>query len=114
MRLSKAAILALQLQKRNQAEWQLICGSAWRNDEGYIFTRQDGSRIHPDAFTHEFTRIARRAGLDGLTPHSLRHTCATFLLEANQHPKKAAECWVTHWKSCLSDTAIFLRKCRKA
>jgi len=90
VRLSVTAIQALKLQQKNQVNWQLICGSAWRNEEGYIFTRQDGSPIHPDAFTHEFTRIARQAGLDGLTPHSLRHTCATFLLEADQHPKKAA------------------------
>ncbi|MGQ9755434.1 MAG: tyrosine-type recombinase/integrase, partial [Desulfotomaculales bacterium] len=84
-------IEALRAQAEQQERWRLICGPEWRNEKGLVFTRRNGSPIHPDAFTHEFARITRAAGLVGLTPKSLRHTHATMLLAANQHPKKVSE-----------------------
>lgn len=89
--LPPVAIEALRAQAKQQERWQFICGPRWQNENDLVFTRKNGSPIHPDAFTHEFARIARAAGLGELTPKSLRHTHATMLLAANQHPKKVAE-----------------------
>ena len=40
-----------------------------------------GGRMDPDNFSKAVGRLGRRAGLDGVHPHLLRHTCATLLLD---------------------------------
>ena len=37
---------------------------------------------HPDTVGHKFNKIVKEAKLDGITPHKVRHTFATLLLEA--------------------------------
>lgn len=37
---------------------------------------------HPDTLTHHFNKVVREAGLKGITPHKVRHTFATLLLQA--------------------------------
>lgn len=50
-------------------------------DNALVFAREDGTPIHPDAVSHWFRRYADKCGLQDFTFHSLRHTCATLLLE---------------------------------
>lgn len=50
-------------------------------DNALVFFRDDGSPIHPDAVSRWFRRYADTCGLKDFTFHSLRHTCATLLLE---------------------------------
>lgn len=50
-------------------------------DHDLVFFRPDGSPVHPDALSHWFRRYADQCGLKDFTLHSLRHTCATLLLE---------------------------------
>lgn len=49
---------------------------------GPLFTTRDGTRIGNTGFYRIFSRMVKRAGLAdaGITPHSLRHYCATALL----------------------------------
>ena len=51
---------------------------------GFVFTLEPtGSRpLHPDTITGGFQRLCRRAGLDGVRLHDLRHLHATQLLAA--------------------------------
>lgn len=45
-----------------------------------MFSREDGSPIHPDTFTRLTKQATREAGLDPITPHLLRHLAATTLM----------------------------------
>ena len=56
-------------------------GRAWR-DTGLVFTREDGSQLHPDTATTAFERLYRAAGLPPIRVHDLRHTAASLALQA--------------------------------
>lgn len=54
-------------------------GDGW-TDTGFVFTREDGSPISPDSYTRTFKRLVGECDLPPATPHSLRHTAATLML----------------------------------
>lgn len=58
---------------------------------GLVFTREDGSPIHPQAFSEAFKRHAAAAELPQIPLHGLRHTHATIALEAGVHPKVVSD-----------------------
>jgi integrase len=45
---------------------------------GLVFTKVDGTPIHPDIFTQTFERLVARLGLPRIRLHDLRHTHATL------------------------------------
>lgn len=51
-------------------------------DRGFVFTRDDGSPMHPDSATTWLDRFSKRHGLPHLHPHAFRHTAASMLLYA--------------------------------
>jgi integrase len=59
--------------------------------DDFVFIRQDGSPINPNAVTLAFRRILNKAGLKGIRIHDLRHTHATLMLKAGIHPKVVSE-----------------------
>jgi integrase len=102
-----AALLAHQLrQEMERGEW----GDAWadwqepfrtnpkrvafatgrllpscgRNDcsHGLVFTREDGSHLHPEYVTRHMQRLAKKAGLPAVRLHDLRHGSASLQLAA--------------------------------
>jgi integrase len=60
--LDPATLAALQEHKVRQEQERADVGPAWM-DSGLVFTRPDGSPIHPDLITDWFRRLARAAGL---------------------------------------------------
>ena len=50
------------------------------NADDFVFIRQDGSPINPNAVTLAFRRIIKKAGLKSLRIHDLRHTHTTLML----------------------------------
>ena len=62
-----------------------------RSDNDLVFTMEDGRPMRPSSVTHAFTRISRRAGLDGFKLHTSRHTHASLLLAQGVHPKIVQE-----------------------
>ncbi len=64
-------------------------GTAARN--GLVFTREDGSPLHPDLATDRFAQLARRAGLPPIRLHDLRHTAASLALQAGIPMKVVSE-----------------------
>ena len=56
-----------------------------------VFTYGHGSPILPLSLSHAFRRIARRAGLEGLRLHDMRHTHASLMLKEGVHPKVMQE-----------------------
>ena len=61
-------------------------------DDAFVFTMPDGRPMLPDSVTHAFKRIARKAGLEGIRLHDLRHTHASLMLGQGVHPKVVSEC----------------------
>ena len=60
-------------------------------EDDLVFGKADGTPMDPGTLTHNFTRIARRAGLQGTRFHDLRHTFASLMLLAGIHPKVVSE-----------------------
>jgi integrase len=56
---------------------------------GLVFTRRDGSPFK--SIRTAFRTTCRRAGLDGVTPHVLRHTFASRLAMTGAHPRTIQE-----------------------
>ncbi|HUU63191.1 MAG TPA: tyrosine-type recombinase/integrase [Dehalococcoidia bacterium] len=56
-----------------------------------VFTSIEGKPLDPCVLTHNFTRMARRAGLEGVRFHDLRHTFASLMLLRGAKPKVISE-----------------------
>ena len=56
-----------------------------------VFTKDDGSWLHPDAFSQLFDRTVARIKVPVISLHDLRHTHATLLLKAGVHVKVVSE-----------------------
>lgn len=80
LKISRSAILMLLEYKRWQDEQKALCGSYWKDEDGRIFTRDDGAPIFPDALTQWFGDFVKRSGLPPVHVHSLRHTYASMMI----------------------------------
>jgi len=60
-------------------------------DTGMVFTRRDGTAVHPDMATDTFARLLDRAGLPPIRLHDLRHTAASLALQAGVPMKVVSE-----------------------
>jgi integrase len=65
-------------------------GAAWRGS-GYVFTREDGSPVHPEYVTSRFATLAAAAGLPPVQLHGLRHGAASLMLAAGVPMKVVSE-----------------------
>jgi len=88
--LDAGTIAVLRAHRIRQTERRLAAGPAWV-ETGRVFTREDGSHIHPDVLSKRFDRWVRRSGLPRITFHGLRHTWATMALEKGIHTKVVSE-----------------------
>jgi integrase len=82
----------LRTHRAKQAEIKLKAGHAYQSEQ-LVFATYEGTPLHiRNLTTRHFKPILKRASL----PHNfrlydLRHTCATLLLAANEHPKVVSE-----------------------
>ncbi len=72
----------LKLHREQQQENRAMCGADYRTDLDLIFCTPDGNYLKPDSVSWAARDIAIRAGLEGVSLHSLRHTHASALLAA--------------------------------
>jgi integrase len=79
--LDKATVAALRAHRKRQLAERLAWADAWA-ESGKVFTREDGSPLHPAAVTLLFERLSFAAGLPPVGLHSLRHGAATYALAA--------------------------------
>lgn len=56
-----------------------------------VFTSVEGRPIDPCVLTHAFTRMVRKANLNGVRFHDLRHTFASLMLLRGAKPKVISE-----------------------
>jgi integrase len=88
--LDPATVRVLRGWRRRRLEERLAWGPTW-TDTGRIFTREDGTDLHPERASERFDRLVATSGLPRVTVHGLRHTHATLALQAGVHPKVVQE-----------------------
>ncbi|MFC2063072.1 tyrosine-type recombinase/integrase [Chloroflexota bacterium] len=88
--LSPALVELLKKYRIDQELLRIQMGISLDEDD-FVFTRYDGTPLYPNAVTHAFQRIIKRAGLKHVRLHDLRHTHATLMLKAGVHPKVVSE-----------------------
>lgn len=84
--LDSGTVVVLQAHRQRQDEARAEWGQAWQGS-GKVFTRQDGSALHPDHVTDAFARLAYGAGLPPIRLHDLRHGAATLMLASGADMK---------------------------
>jgi len=84
--LSPSLTLLLKLHRDAQETLFDKIGKTLAENE-FVFTRDDGSPINPNAITLAHRRILKNAGIPHIRVHDLRHTHATLLFKAGVHPK---------------------------
>ena len=77
--LDPATVAALRGHRVRQAQERLAWGPAWI-DAGLVFSRDDGTPIHPQQLSKAFERLGKAAGLPEIRLHDLRHSYATAAL----------------------------------
>jgi integrase len=75
--LDSLTIAALRAHKKRQKKDRKKWGSAW-TDTGKVFTREDGSWLHPETVSQTFRRISATTNLPPITFRDLRHVAATL------------------------------------
>ena len=79
IKLPTTAVNVLKEHKRQQAKDRLVLGDRWSNT-GYVFTKWDGTPMHPDSLYQWFSNFVKRNNLPPITLHSLRHTNASLMI----------------------------------
>jgi integrase len=77
--LPRLAVSHLQEHKKRQNAERRALGDAWR-EHRLVFASSIGTPIEPRNVNRRWDELRRRAGLDWLRLHDLRHGCATLLL----------------------------------
>jgi integrase len=74
--LDAGTVAALRAHRKRQMAERVEWGPAWV-ESGKVFTREDGSPLHPTSVTDRFHTIAEAGGLPPIRLHDLRHGAAS-------------------------------------
>lgn len=88
--LDDGTVAALRAHRRRQLEERLAWGEAWQ-EHGLVFTKEDGSPLHPQTLLWHLRKISAAAGVPRVRLHDLRHTHATLGLAAGVPAKVMQE-----------------------
>lgn len=80
LKLNGSVFLLLMEYKRWQDDQREAFGDAWKDEDGRIFTTDDGAPMFPDSISQWFSKFVKRTGLPKVTVHSLRHTYASLMI----------------------------------
>jgi integrase len=81
---------ALQAHRAAQAQARLLAGPAWK-ESGLVFVDALGQPLSETRLRGAFRRLLRQAELPPIRLHDLRHTMASLMLAAGEHPKVVSE-----------------------
>jgi integrase len=85
------AVAALRAHRARQSEERLRVGQAWRGLD-LVFCDETGEPLNGiSVLRYSFYPLLKRAGVEKVRFHDLRHTTATLLLREGVHPKIVAE-----------------------
>ena len=79
--LDEATLGALLSHQRRQGQQRDEWGTAWV-DSGHVFTKEDGSALHPETVSQRFRELSDAAGLRPVRLRDLRHGQASPMLAA--------------------------------
>jgi integrase len=79
--LDQATVAALLTHRLEQDHQRALWAEAW-TDSGHVFTKADGSTLHPETVTKRFRELSDAAGLRPVRLHDLRHGQASLMLAA--------------------------------
>lgn len=88
--LDEGTVTALKAHRKRQLEERLAWAEAW-HDTGLVFTREDGSALHPQTALWHLRKLSKAAGVPEIRLHDLRHTHATLGLAAGVPAKVMQE-----------------------
>ena len=88
--LDPVTVAALRAHRARQAEDKLAVGGRYRASE-LVFTRPDGTAVHPERFSDWFRQRVRAAGLPRIRLHDVRHSYATAALAVGVPAKVVSE-----------------------
>lgn len=77
-----------------------------------LFVGQRGDPLGTSGITYLVRKYAKAAGLGGVSPHTLRHTFATQLLDASDHDLRLVQHLLGH--SRIETTARYLKPSAEA
>ena len=83
-------VTSIKEYKKNQNLHILSSGPLYQNND-LMFCNEYGVQLDPSSLSKMFSRLIKKANLDHINFHGLRHTFATRLLEVNEHPKVVQE-----------------------
>jgi integrase len=73
-------ISVLQQHRQEQEKARRLLGSDYRTDLDLVFADADGDYLKPDSVSAKVSLLMRRAGFQGISLHSLRHSHGSHLL----------------------------------
>lgn len=79
--LSTRVVEALRKYREQQLIERAVWGDAYE-DNGLVFTRENGAPLRPESVLIEFHRLTDAAGLRRVRLHDLRHLAATLMISA--------------------------------
>ena len=65
--------------KKIQDHNRKLFGNKWV-ETGYVFTQDNGDRMHPDSVTGWLADFSKKNGLPHIHPHAFRHTAASLMI----------------------------------
>lgn len=77
----------LREHKARQDEMRARAGDAWSNPHNLVFTNELGGHLKPSDVYRNLRRIYKKLGMDDVNFHSLRHSYATFAIQAGNNVK---------------------------
>lgn len=86
-----AIMRRLQEQKQKQEQWKSEAGSAWSNEENYVFTDELGNHLARQSVYQCFKRIVKAMGIPNTRFHDMRHSYAVAALRAGDDVKTVQE-----------------------
>ena len=87
--LAPETIAVLKKWKTEQLRTKLRHGDIWQ-DTGFVFTKDDGTVMHPDSITDWLNKFSETNDLPHIHPHAFRHTVASILISNGIDPVTTA------------------------
>jgi integrase len=78
--LPAVAIEVLRTHRNAQSENRRLFGSDYRDDLNLVFSTPEGDYLKPDTLTAKVCLLAAKAGMKGISIHTLRHSYGSHLL----------------------------------
>lgn len=86
-----SVVALLRRHKTAQAAERLRAGDQWRDTTGLVFTTELGAPVDGRRILETVKAAAKKAGLEGVRVHTLRHSAAVAWLEGGTHIKAVSD-----------------------